>query len=115
MAEGKVRLGFIGLGNWGNRLASAAERSGAAEIVRCFARTEETRAAFAEKFTCRPAASLDELLGDDEVEGVAVSTPHSTHEDIVHRAAAAGKHLFVEKPLALTACFSSSPFASATY
>ena len=75
MAEGKVRLGFIGLGNWGNRLASAAERSGAAEIVRCFARTEETRAAFAEKFACRPAASLDELLGDDKVEGVAVSTP----------------------------------------
>ncbi len=103
MAEGKVRLGFIGLGNWGNRLASAAERSGAAEIVRCFARTEETRAAFAEKFDCRPAASLDELLGDDEVVGVAVSTPHSTHEDIIRRAAAAGKHLFVEKPLTLTA------------
>jgi predicted dehydrogenase len=43
------------------------------------------------------------MLRDDSVEGVVVSTPHSTHAEIIHQAAGAGKHLFVEKPLTLTA------------
>ncbi|MBT3821149.1 MAG: Gfo/Idh/MocA family oxidoreductase [Nitrospinaceae bacterium] len=102
MAPEKVKLAFVGLGNWGSRLAAAAERSGAAEPVRCFARTEETRNTFAEKFGGAPASSLDEILKDDSVEGLVISTPHSTHLEIIREAASAGKHIFVEKPLTLT-------------
>src|SRR3990172_2510078 len=103
MAHEKVRLGSIGVGHWGGTMAAAVARSGAGEIVRCFDASEAARAAFAGKVGCRPAWSLEELLGDREVEGVIIATPHSTHADIVCQAASAGKHIFVEKPLALTA------------
>jgi predicted dehydrogenase len=45
---------------------------------------------------------LAELLEDPRIHGVVVATPHSTHADLVEAVAAAGKHVFVEKPLALT-------------
>jgi predicted dehydrogenase len=97
-----VRLGIIGLGWFGGVLASSADGSGRAEVVSAFARSDETREAFAGQHGCRAAASLEELLGDDDVDAVVVATPHSTHVDLIEQAAAAGKHVFVEKPLALT-------------
>ncbi len=97
-----VRLGIIGLGWFGGVLAESARSSGIAEVVACYARTEETRAAFAEQHRCRAVGDLDEMLADPEVDGVLVVTPHSTHTDIAVRSAEAGKHVFVEKPLALT-------------
>lgn len=97
-----VRLGVIGLGWFGGVLAESARSSGVAEVVACYARTEETRAAFAERHGCRAAADLDELLADPDIDGVLVATPHSTHADIAARTAEAGKHVFVEKPLTLT-------------
>ena len=102
MAGEKVRLASVGLGWWAGMLADALNRSGDGEVVNCFARSEDGRKAFAEKYNCRQSASLDELLKDDEVEGVLVATPHSTHTDIICQAASAGKHVFVEKPLTLT-------------
>jgi predicted dehydrogenase len=84
-------------------LADSVNRSGACEVVAGFARSEDSRKAFAEKVGCRPAASLDEVLNDSEVEGILIATPHSTHTDIICQAASAGKHVFVEKPLTLTA------------
>ena len=103
MAGDKVRLASVGLGGWGAMLAGSVDRSGAAEVVSCFARSEEGRKAFSEKVGCRQSASLDELLGDSEVEGILLATPHSTHTEIICQAASAGKHVFVEKPLTLTA------------
>ena len=98
----KVRLGVIGAGRWGGMLAGAAGRSGEAEVISGFSRTEETRKAFEKEVGCRTAATLEELLQDDEIEGVLVSTPHSQHTDAIIAAASAGKHVFVEKPLTLT-------------
>lgn len=101
MAE-KVRLASVGLGWWGKVLADAVERSGAAEIVSCFARTEGTRQEFAEKYGCRAAGSLDEILEDPAVDGLLTATPHSHHPQLIAAAASAGKHIFVEKPFTLT-------------
>ena len=98
----KVRLASVGLGWWGNVLADALNRGGAAEIVTCFARTESTRQAFAEKYGCRAAGSLEEILKDDEVQGLLTATPHSHHPQLIAQAASAGKHIFVEKPFTLT-------------
>jgi len=96
-----VRLASVGLGWWGGKLADATTEAGA-EIVMCFARTPAAREQFAEKYNCRAAGTLDELLSNPEVEGLLVATPHSTHATVVEEAAAAGKHVFVEKPLTLT-------------
>ena len=102
MSESKVRLGLVGLGWWGGELAGAAERSGAAQVVACHARTAASREEFAARFGCRAAASLRELLEADDVDALLLATPHSVHADQVCEAAAAGKHVFVEKPFTLT-------------
>jgi predicted dehydrogenase len=96
-----LRLGSIGLGWWGGSLAVAAAASGRGVVVNCFARSAAARTDFAAKHGCRAAASLEEILNDDEVEGLLVATPHSTHLSLIEAAAAAGKHVFVEKPLTL--------------
>lgn len=98
----EVGLGSIGLGWWGKTLADAARATGEARIVSCFARGEEGREAFASQFGCRSASSLDELLSDPDVEGVLVATANLSHRGIIERAAAAGKAVFVEKPLTNT-------------
>jgi len=87
MAGDKARLASIGLGRWGAMLVDAVNRSGAAEVVTCFARSEEGRKAFADKFDCRRSASYDEVLNDPEVEGVIIATPHLTHADMICEAA----------------------------
>jgi predicted dehydrogenase len=97
-----VRLGVVGLGWFGGVLAESARSTGVADVVACYSRTEDTRAAFAEKHSCRAVGDLDEMLVDPSVDGVLVATPHSTHADIAVRIAEAGKHVFVEKPLTLT-------------
>jgi predicted dehydrogenase len=97
-----ARLGVIGAGWWAGQLAEAVGRTGGARLVSCFARGVEQREAFAERHGCRAAGSAEELLADPEVQGVLIVTPHSTHLPLVEAAAAAGKHVFVEKPLTLT-------------
>jgi predicted dehydrogenase len=97
-----ARLGIVGLGWFGGVLTAAARASGVAEVVSCYARSPEARAAFAEEHVCRAAGDLDELLADPDIAGVIVATPHSTHADIAEAAARAGKHVFVEKPMTLT-------------
>jgi predicted dehydrogenase len=97
-----VRLGVLGTGWFGGVLTESARTSGLAEVVACYARSEDARTAFAEKHGCRAVGSVDELLGDPEIDGLLVATPHTTHADLAVRTADAGKHVFVEKPLALT-------------
>lgn len=96
-----LRVASIGLGWWGGVLAEKAA-AGGLEVVRCFARSEESRDAFGEAHGARPASSYEEVLADPEVEGVLIATPHSTHADLVVQAAAAGKHVFCDKPFTLT-------------
>ena len=100
MAEA-VRLASVGLGGWGSRLAEAAVEAGVT-LSSCFARTPNTREAFAEGHGCRPAESFEEILENPEVEGILLATPHSTHGTLIEQTAAAGKHVFVEKPMTLT-------------
>lgn len=101
-ASAPVRLGAVGLGWFGAVLAESARATGVAEVVACFARSPQARTTFARAHGCREAESYEALLGDQDVDAVVLATPHSTHADLIERAADAGKHVFVEKPLALT-------------
>ncbi|MDH3499959.1 MAG: Gfo/Idh/MocA family oxidoreductase [Acidimicrobiia bacterium] len=94
-----VRLGLVGLGNWGKRLTNAVAAVDGAELTACFARTATTREAFAAEVGCRAAHSLEDLL--ETVDGVLIATPHSSHVPLVEAAAASGTHVMCEKPLAL--------------
>lgn len=95
------RVASIGLGRWGQMLAGKAALAGI-EVVRCFARTPQSREAFAAEYGARPADTYDEILSDPDVDAVVLATPHSTHADQVVAAAEAGKHVFVDKPFTLT-------------
>ncbi len=98
----KVRLASIGTGRWGSELADAVAKTDQAVIVSGWARRAEGREAFASKHGCRAASSLEELLSDPEVEGVVITTSHQSHREMVEQAAAAGKHVFVDKPFTNT-------------
>lgn len=97
----RVGVAIIGLGRWGRELARAA-RVTALDVVSCYARTRESREEFAEEIGCRPASSLEDVLSDSSVEAVLIATSHATHRDMIEAAAKARRHVFVEKPLALT-------------
>lgn len=108
-----VGLASIGLGWWGNVLAEAATSDGKAQVVACYARTQETRDAFASKHGCKAAVSLEEIWEDPAIEGVLMATPHAVRQELIAQAAAAGKHIFVEKPLALTGAEARASAAAA--
>ncbi len=97
-----VGLGLVGTGWWGKALTEAAATSGEARVAACFARTKESRDAFAAEYDCVAADSLEQLLADPAVEGVMIATAHASHLELIEAAAAAGKPIFVEKPLTLT-------------
>jgi predicted dehydrogenase len=97
-----LRVACIGLGWWSDVLAEAMRRSGKLEIVACYSRSEDKRQAFAAKYQCRAAASYDAILADGEVEAIVNTTPNDAHLETTRAAAAAGKHVFLDKPIANT-------------
>lgn len=97
-----LRFASIGLGWWGAVLARAVRQAGGAEVVAGFARSATAREHFAAEIGCISAPSVGHLLEDPDVDALLVATPHSTHLDLIRAAADAGKHVFVEKPLALS-------------
>jgi predicted dehydrogenase len=97
-----VRVGLIGAGDYARRMLLPHFRSDGAEFVSIAtasgvtARDVGTRYGFA-----RFVSGADEILSDESVNLVVVATRHDTHAELARRALEAGKHVFVEKPLAL--------------
>ncbi len=102
MAQVPVRVASLGLGWWSDVLADAVGRTPEMEIVACYTRDPEKRRAFAQKYGCEPAASLDGILADPSVEAIINTTPNDVHLETVRAAAEAGKHVFLDKPVANT-------------
>ena len=98
----RVRVAMVGLGWWGRKMVAVLQ--GADEIALLRAVEPDTDAArdFAEANGLRLDADLEAALADPEVEAVILATPHALHEEQIARAVATGKHVFCEKPLALT-------------
>ena len=98
-----LRVAVIGIGWWSDVLADAALRSGRIEIASCFTRSADKRAAFAEKYRCRPVADYAEILADNSPSKRS-STRRRTaaHLETTRLAASAGKHVFLDKPIANT-------------
>ena len=83
-------------------LADAALASGVTKVVGGFARTPSTREAFAAKYDCRNFESYEQLLADPETEAVSIASANSAHKEHALAAANAGKHIHLEKPMALS-------------
>ena len=96
-----VNIAVVGLGYWGpNVLRNLQELEQAEVSYVCDLRAEPLAQALRRYPTLRSAVDLDTILGDPAVEAVALCTPVGTHHALAARALAAGKHVFVEKPLA---------------
>lgn len=96
-----ARLAAVGLGRWARIMASAYVDSEALELVTCFSRNEERRNAFAVDYHCEADASLEAVLARDDVDGVVITVPNDQHAPVIEAAARAGKHVYVEKPVAV--------------
>jgi predicted dehydrogenase len=93
----------VGLGYWGPNLARNFDRLPDAELTwLCDASGEALERWGAAFPSARTTTRLDELLGDDSLDAVVVATPVPTHAELALRVIEAGKHCFVEKPLART-------------
>jgi predicted dehydrogenase len=102
MANEPLRVACLGMGWWSDVLADAIKRTNKIEIVSCYTRSEDKRAAFAKKYGCKPAASYEDVLKDDSIEAIINTTPNNAHLETTRAAAEAGKHTFLDKPIANT-------------
>ncbi|MAE66057.1 MAG: hypothetical protein CMJ18_17430 [Phycisphaeraceae bacterium] len=97
-----IQVGLIGSGPMGRDLANGlAEVERARLVAVCDAR-QESADKLADDLGVEAAGSIDEMLERDDIDAVMVATPPFTHCDIAIASAKAGKHLFVEKPMAVT-------------
>ncbi|HEV2975168.1 MAG TPA: Gfo/Idh/MocA family oxidoreductase [Solirubrobacteraceae bacterium] len=99
-----VRVGVVGLGYWGPNIARNLAATDACELRWLCDGDPAARERLAAAFpAARMTGELDELLADDELDAIALATPVPTHAELAIAVARAGKHCFVEKPLATSA------------
>ena len=97
-----MKVACLGMGWWSDVLADAIQRSKKMTIAACYSRSVEKREKFAAKYGCRAAASYEAILNDRSIEAIVNTTPNGVHRETTLAAAAAGKHVFLDKPIANT-------------
>jgi len=97
-----LRLGVIGLGMAGAMMVRAAARHDGVVLAAAADLHAGPRDAFARDFNARAYADASALVEDKAVEAVYVATPHQFHAEHAIMAAERGKHVILEKPMALT-------------
>ena len=98
----KVRWGILATGAIAQAFARGVRASQSSELVAVGSRTAEKAATFAATFGIgRSHGSYEALLADPGVEAVYIATPHPQHAEWVIKAAEAGKHVLVEKPIGI--------------
>jgi predicted dehydrogenase/aryl-alcohol dehydrogenase-like predicted oxidoreductase len=98
----KIAWGIIGTGNIAKTFAKGLAGSKTGTLLAVGSRSKELAEKFRESFKVpRAYSSYDELLEDDEVQAVYISTPHPFHAEWAIRAAEAGKHILCEKPIGI--------------
>jgi predicted dehydrogenase len=95
-------IAIVGAGFMGSAHASNYAALGDRVRVKAVCGRSPERAARVAETVGATVAELDAMLADPEVEAVDVCVPTPAHRDVAERAFAAGKHVFLEKPLALT-------------
>jgi len=98
-----LNAAIIGLGWWGTHIVNTLQ--GESEKIRFLWAVDivpDTKFEFAQSKGIKITAEFTDVLNDPAVEAIVLATPHSMHEKQIIAAAKAGKHVFCEKPLALT-------------
>jgi predicted dehydrogenase len=109
-----LRIGVAGLGYWGPNLARAFHGLPGAELLWCCDASPDSRERAVGLFpAARFTERFEDLLEDDSLDAVALATPVPTHAELALRVLDAGKHCFVEKPLAHSVAEAESVVAAA--
>jgi phthalate 4,5-cis-dihydrodiol dehydrogenase len=95
-------MGLAGLGRGFVLMLPALSRDPRIELVAAATPNAESRERFAADFGGRAYRTVEELCADSEIDAVYVATPHQFHAEHVTMAARGGKHVLVEKPMALS-------------
>ena len=97
-----IRAAIVGIGRWGRTLVDSVQRtSSAIHFTAGHTRTRSSAEAFCAENGIALKDDLDQILADPAIDAVVFATPHSQHRGQVERAAAAGKHVLMEKPFTL--------------
>jgi predicted dehydrogenase len=109
-----IRVGVVGLGYWGPNLARNLAAIPDCELAWLCDADEQARGKLERAFpgACS-SAELDDLLSDHQLDAVVLATPVPTHAELAVAVAEAGKHCFVEKPLATTSADAERAVAAA--
>ncbi len=108
-----MRVAIVGLGWWGRVLFDAALACGDRFTVRLGATVKPDEARLIrDRYGIPVVGSLDEVLADPSIEAVILATPPSQHRAQIEAIAAAGKHIFTEKPFTLTRADAVAAIAS---
>ncbi len=109
-----LSVGVVGLGYWGPNLARNFAAIPGAEVTYLCDADEAARDRLARALpAARATAEIDDLLNDPDLDAVVLATPVPTHADLAVRVLEAGKHCFVEKPLAVTSADAERAVAAA--
>ncbi len=101
MSLAPLAVGVVGLGYWGPNLARNFDAMSSTELRWCCDGRPEVRERLGRQFReARFTGELDDLLKDPQLDAVVLATPVPSHADLAVRVLEAGKHCFVEKPLA---------------
>jgi predicted dehydrogenase len=96
-----VTVGVAGLGYWGPNLARNFAALQQAELKWCADPDDAARARIEQTYPgVKTTKEIDDLLNDDELDAIVLATPVPTHAELATQVLNAGKHCFVEKPLA---------------
>lgn len=98
-----IRAASVGLGWWGKTLANSIQDSNKINVVMATTRTLNNIEDYCKEINAEIASSYDEIVNSDKVDAVILATPHSKHLEQIVQAVNNGKHVFVEKPITLTA------------
>src|SRR5580704_638731 len=96
-----ISAAIVGLGWWGRTIATTLAASDKLRLVRAVD-TDPRAGDWARERGLSVSVELGPALDDPTVEALILCTPHSRHREQILRVAQAGKHVFCEKPLALT-------------
>jgi len=96
-----LRAAIVGLGRWGRTLVQSAASSPRLTFTHAVEPSIEAASRFCAEQGLRLSDHFGSVLDDPAIDAIVLATPHSLHRDQVIACAAAGKHVFCEKPLAL--------------
>ena len=97
-----LNAAMIGLGWWGKELVRAQRNSKLMRFTHGVTLEPETVRDFAAEMKIGVGTCYENILADTSIDAVVLATPHTRHREQVEAAAAAGKHVFCEKPFCLT-------------